>query len=525
MLLQTGGEVQQLATPFTKKFIRRPDLTPYTRLHISYTALTAQLYGWWGAITDLSNQFNVSRTFIYDSAASFKSAVSGLFSPPVKTLVNDKKDSCEMLVSLRLEGRCSIEAISTIMKRQGLNLSSVGSISQIGQYFGSLLPNTLQSENNIQLVVFLSDEIFAKNDPILITVEPQSSAILKIELAERRRAEEWKKHWQCLEENGYCATYLVTDEGVGLCAASNDVFPGILRQPDTYHAIAHQLGQWQERLERSAYKEIEEEYKREKALDSARSDEVIAKRITRYEEAKKKADEAIEFYENFCYLYRCIINELKPFDSSGNLHDRQQAEENIKAGLILIESLENKKINKAINKVKRTLPELLNYFDTAQVITSELEKLPIGQKALRALCLAWQWNKAKIKAKDTNRRWWSADQERFCLEFAEGYLQEDYDVVKEQIYKELDKIVQSSALVECINSIIRPYLNNAKGNVTQEALNLIMFYHNHRRYKAGKRKGKTPMEILTGNTQEKDWIELLFERVEEKDPEFFSVSR
>jgi hypothetical protein len=36
---------------------------------------------------------------------------------------------------------------------------------------------------------------------------------------------------------------------------------------------------------------------------------------------------------------------------------------------------------------------------------------------------------------------------------------------------------------------------------------LIAFYHNHRRYRAGKRADKTPMEILTGKKQKKEWIE------------------
>ena len=64
-------------------------------------------------------------------------------------------------------------------------------------------------------------------------------------------------------------------------------------------------------------------------------------------------------------------------------------------------------------------------------------------------------------------------------------------------------------MVECINSILRPYLNGSKNQVTQEFLNLFLFYHNHRRYHEGKRKGKNPMEWLTGKTQEEDWITLL----------------
>ena len=52
-----------------------------------------------------------------------------------------------------------------------------------------------------------------------------------------------------------------------------------------------------------------------------------------------------------------------------------------------------------------------------------------------------------------------------------------------------------------------------------------MFYHNHRRYKDGKRKGHTPMELLTGTPQEKDWLDLLFEEIEKKQPGFFASSR
>jgi hypothetical protein len=42
-------------------------------------------------------------------------------------------------------------------------------------------------------------------------------------------------------------------------------------------------------------------------------------------------------------------------------------------------------------------------------------------------------------------------------------------------------------------------------------------------YNAGKRKGQTPMEILTGKKQEKDWIELLIDVVNQADPSFFPV--
>ena len=76
-------------------------------------------------------------------------------------------------------------------------------------------------------------------------------------------------------------------------------------------------------------------------------------------------------------------------------------------------------------------------------------------------------------------------------------------------------------MVENINSILRTYLNGSKNQLNQNFLNLFMFYHNHRRYLAGERKGKTPMELLTKNEQKEDWIELLLQTIEEKEPSFF----
>jgi len=205
------------------------------------------------------------------------------------------------------------------------------------------------------------------------------------------------------------------------------------------------------------------------------------------------------------------------FDDNGNLRNRKDAEQNIKAALSLLKQLGHTKIAQAVKKVENTMGGLLHYFDTAQTVLEQLSQIGIDPDALKAICLAWQWQKGWIKAKKAAARQHCKDNEQFCLQLAQGYLEQDCDIVKEQVYEQLDQIVQSSALVECINSIIRPYLNGSKNQVTQEALNLIMFYHNHRRYIAGKRKGKTPMEMLTGKKQTKDWMELLFELIREKE--------
>ncbi|WP_103919673.1 hypothetical protein [Candidatus Venteria ishoeyi] len=92
-------------------------------------------------------------------------------------------------------------------------------------------------------------------------------------------------------------------------------------------------------------------------------------------------------------------------------------------------------------------------------------------------------------------------------------LGENAPVQISEAFEQFNGMVRSSSLIEMVNSQIRPYLNSCKGHTTQEHLNLIMFYHNHHRYKSGKRKGKAPIEILTGEKLEKNWLQLLFDTV------------
>lgn len=512
---------------FGNKFLRRSDITTFDRLQIAYEALCAKIFGMWGTISALAKHHNISRQFIYNTLATFEEVVDlalGEHTQPADIKGEDKRSSVEMMLFLRLEGKCGVGPISTIMKRLNQRFSSQGIVSTYLNHIGSLIPAEAKiKEGGVQLV-FLSDEIFCGNKPILITVDPISSAILKIELVEKRRAKEWSKHWFCLENNGFEVAYIVTDEGTGLCSACDNLFTGAMRQPDTFHAVAYQLGGYLERLEKSAYNAISWEYDRQSKIASAKSADVIRKRTEQYEEARKKAEKAMELYDSFSYLYNCILNEMKPFHHNGEIRERQQAEGNILAALEMLEALGHKKINHAVKRIRRIISTLLNYFDVARQVREKLDKLPLDQNALSSLCLAWQHHKAVIKAKKTDRRKKCAAREQRCLEFAEGYLQEDFEAIKERVYKELDAIVQSSAMVECINSIIRPYLNTSRSQVNQNMLNLIAFYHNNRRYRAGKRVNKTPMEILTGKKQEKDWTELLFDLIEEKDPQFFSTA-
>jgi len=434
---------------------------------------------------------------------------------PRERRVPPSKEAAEAnILAQRFEGKSSIDAISTLMKRAYLPFSSVGYISQYLSRVGESLPNVLANTcKPEQFLAFADDEIFAKSAPILITVDPISSAILRIERVDQRSADEWSHHYQALLENGFSPDLLTSDAGTALCAAHERIFPNTPWQSDTFHGIAHRLGDWVRRLEKSAYTAIEGVDKREKTLASAKTEPVIDKRLNRCFTADDAAKQAIELYDNFSYLYRYLIRQLNVFDSKGHLRQYDQVKENMEIVLELMETLHHKSINKAIASIKKALPDLLTYWTDARVAIENCQKLSADQDTLQALSLAWQWNKAVIKAKSVTRKHRAIEQRQFYLELAELLIgcKEKYLELKDSIFEELDQIIQASSMVECINSILRPYLNTSKNQITQAFLNTFMFYHNHRRYHAGKRKGKTPMEILTGKEQKEDWIILLQE--------------
>ncbi len=105
--------------------------------------------------------------------------------------------------------------------------------------------------------------------------------------------------------------------------------------------------------------------------NSFRSDAVIDTRIAHYEAACRDAARKRECAENFCFLYHCLVNELRLFDESGALRERQEAEGNMDAALELLDTLGVTSVTKAVTKIRRTLPHVLAYFEVAEAIMPE----------------------------------------------------------------------------------------------------------------------------------------------------------
>jgi len=511
------------------KFIRRPDITPALRLYIGGVALfnSSELQ-----TQELMQRYNISRSFVYHLRKQLLLYGGFIFeqasksSEFVKEELEEDLHLLRSILSLRLEGRCSIISISLLLKRQGLKNSSVGYISELLKAAGGKLDKVIDVESGRRLaVVFASDEVFSSGCPLLITVDPVSSAILHLELGKDRRGMTWAAHWQELLDTGLHPVLLTSDAGTGL-RSGRECLEGLKQvnyQQDTFHALAHRLGDTCRVLHKKAWAAVKEEYEREKKIASAKKESVVEQRFALYETAVNASKQAIKLYDDYRLYYRYMLEQLNLFDEQGELRRRKTNEANLHEAIQVMETLGHLTTNQELKTVKQLLQDgLLNFQQQAANIVHQLEQTcssAAQRAALKKICRAYHYLKRQRKSKNADKKAYFRQQQNQWLLQAKACWEQtpqqswDYETFQKYAYAQLARIIQSSALVETINSIVRLYLNNSKNQITQQHLNLIMFYHNHRRYVQGVRKNQTPMELLTGQEQKQDWLDLLIEKV------------
>ena len=164
-----------------------------------------------------------------------------------------------------------------------------------------------------------------------------------------------------------------------------------------------------------------------------------------------------------------------------------------------------------LKPLSQHLDDLVAPFAQAEAADAELRAV-VPHEACEFLVLAWHHEHLFYQAGAKPKRYHQRERDLW-LACAEGLLGDEFETLKALVFDKLDTIVRASSLVEMVNSLIRPYLNSCKGQITQETLNLIMFYHNHRRYKSGKRQGQAPIELFTGKPLEAPWWELLRQQI------------
>jgi hypothetical protein len=432
-----------------------------------------------------------------------------LFSDEKRLFQKDHQHLEQLLLLFRLEGNCSLLSISAILKALEYRPHSVGYLSQCFQSAGQALPSTLVMPSK-KLVFYLSDEIFAIHTPILVTIDAQSTAILTIELASDRSAETWKAHCEALADHQFFSLGLASDRGTGLVAGYQAACDMALGVADYFHEF-RDLFEVRHQLERKAYAAIKKEYEAAKRFANAKSEANLHNRLEPYDMAHDACEQEIALYDQLHGLLHLLREALQFCSDQGKLRTRQDVRSELLILFDMIQELHCAALSKTLKPLGDHIEDILVPFKQAEDIETEL-RLAVPREALDVLVLAWRHEHFSYQSGAKQKACRQSERD-FLLACAEGLLGDEFDRLKTLVFDKLDSIVRASSLVEMVNALIRPYLNSCKGQITQETLNLIMFYHNHRRYKSGKRQGKAPIELLTGEPLAAPWWELLQQQI------------
>jgi hypothetical protein len=255
-----------------------------------------------------------------------------------------------------------------------------------------------------------------------------------------------------------------------------EVFPDINVQDDIFHAEMR-MTKVLTHLERKAYAWINNEYE---------LDEKQAKYFSDYEKAVIDTQKAIELYDK---TYILLMWAREMFDMGGySFKDRKTLLSYISDELNLLAG-ERKDITSMAKYISSNKDKLLYFVTEAEKKIKDISL--IENLSINGLKLLWKQKNCSEKGK----RYWIYEG-KIISEFGDKTA-----YAKEVFNKMVSKLVRASSIVECINSLIRPYLF-LKRELKGKFLDLLQFYLNTRKYsdsRVKERKGKSPLNYCFAN--------------------------
>jgi hypothetical protein len=337
-------------------------------------------------MTQIARDDHISRTFLYQLSWAAKHHWEDRFRDP-QHLVEPPDFLIEpWSLVLRLAGNGSLPSLSSIFKHFDYQPNSVGSLSAYLPDSGRSVPSTLSMPEK-KVVFSLSDEIFALRAPILVTIDAQSTTILKSELAADRSAKPWETPGQALGAHRFHRLGLASDRGVGLKAGYQAACQdgcGVCEQfpafQDLYNRCHH--------LERKADGAIAGEHEAAEQFANAKSEANRPKRLEPSARARQACEHAIERYDQLA-VWLSMLSETCPLGSgSGRLRTVEGVRSDLTLILSLMEDMDEEKLPKLLQPLRAHIDDsLVPFRQVAQMHSALLELLP--EPLVDAFALAW----------------------------------------------------------------------------------------------------------------------------------------
>jgi hypothetical protein len=474
-------------------------LPPSQRQQIGVQALAGAQ-----SITNLADEFDVSRKFVSRQAGIAERALDDAFDPEPADdgvlfyLPVTKRWLKQLVLGLVLICHSPLRGVLELLRDLLDYHISLGTIFNIVRAAIAPARQHNQAPHLSRVRIGAHDEIFQARRPVLVGVDAQSCYCYLLSREERRDADTWGVRLLELQERGFKPDYVVADAGLSLRAAQAEVLPDVPCRSDVFHAL-QEVTEVVRILENRAY---------EAMLPCARLQRTIAQQrqrgrrlerslVKRCTDAIKKQGPAIALADDVALLARWLHDDV--LDLAGPSHaERLELFDFLCAELQARVPLAPKLLGRLVTYLQHQRHDLLAFaaqLDRDFALLAARFAIPVDRVRELFAVQTLSFENAKRWRREAALR---------------RLLGARYHPLNQALAKVRQRTVRASSLVENLNSRLRSYFH-LRRHLGNDYLALLQFFLNHRRFPRSdrpERVGKSPAELLTGQSHP-HWLELL----------------
>ena len=453
-------------------------------------------------ITDMARLFGVSRQAVYwniHRLSELADKIKPLEGKPVNCLLVTDQDIDKAILSLSLDGHVSIEGIQRVLPRiYGASAQrSTGYISGLLNRAGVFAEEITKSISLANITQGANDEIFDNHDnPVFTGVDVESTYIYLMLDMYDRKGETWELAMETLKDSGLNLKVAISDGGNGLLKGIKAAFPGADIQIDVFHVL-RDIGRAVYSFQGYVIKALAAYYKSEKSLEKKKPwHKKFATEKRKFAKIKVEINPMVEDYDTITCLYSWL-HELIAF--SGYSYDEvMELMDWLLAEMDVITRRYSWAYNlkQEIPRFKDRLPETMRFLHRLfGEFSRTAEVMGLPEKAFHLLYRRLGVDKE------------SEAYMHLTKQVIEMIGSEHFEAVEKVLGEVVGRIKRASSLVENVNNRLRAYMN-IKKHISTNFYQLIQLHLNTKKYRRSRvksRKGRSPVELLTGE----EWPELI----------------
>jgi len=396
--------------------LERTDLTTPEKIELAATAVARQ--GEFGAVSELADEFGLSRHTVYDvqertSAMLAAGVDADTGEEPLVWVPVDYRQLERAVVALRVVSPNSVRAIETLLPTLYPGLSpSYGVVQGIAaEAEGRAKKRNAQSDLS-GISAGALDEMFSQGDPVLASVDLDSGFLFMLALRESRSKDDWAEELAACHEQGLDLQVVVKDAALGIAAGVREVFPWAEQRDDCFHAL-YEMGKVRNFLEKRAYGAMARIEEIEVALDRLKSKRSSKRRklAQRLRWARQRCDAALERHDQFEAAQRQGAEAMENVDlAGGQLRDAEWMQAEITGAAVRMQALPDKKCRKVGRYLENRAPGLALYATETNQHLTDLSTQH-GQMEVMLACIILRL----VSDLARRRRPWSWRQEQHHL--------------------------------------------------------------------------------------------------------------